>query len=63
MLGFDYNKKIKYAGVLKLDKENLEPYLKNGYLKDIHPVYNCIFCGFDETGNIKYASMRGITTN
>ena len=63
MLGFDYNKKLKYIGVLKIDEESLAPYLKSGYLKDIQPIYNCVFCGFDEIGNIKYASMRGITTN
>lgn len=63
MLGFDHNNKLRYVGVSSLDDETIIPYLQNGYLKDIKPSFNCVFCGFDEHGNVKYASMRGISNN
>lgn len=61
-LGFDNKGKLKYIGVPNLHKNTLLSFLKNKQFEKISPIYNCVFCGFNEQGEIKYANMRGIQT-
>lgn len=60
--GFDYKDKLKYIGIPNLEQKNLSLFLKNKQIEKINSIYNCVFCGFNEQGEIKYASMRGIRT-
>lgn len=58
ILGYDGGE-LKYAAVETLNDEYLRGYINSERIEKISPMYNCVFCGFDETGTVKYASMRG----
>ena len=58
ILGYDGGE-LKYIAMETLNDEYLRGYINSGKIEKIIPMYNCVFCGFDETGSVKYASMRG----
>lgn len=60
--GFDYHGELKYIGLSNLSEKVRSSLLANEKVKKISPIYNCVFCGFNEQGEVKYASMRGIQT-
>lgn len=61
---FGYSaKKLKYIGLDKLNNSCILPLVKSGVFERISYVNNCVFCGFDENREMKYAAMRGVNQN
>ena len=61
VLGYDGDK-LKYIGIESINDECIAPFINSGRIKKVTPVFNCVFCGYDENDELKYASMRGVTT-
>lgn len=59
-LGFNSERKLKYIGIEAINNSCIAPHKQSGFFKNISYVNNCIFCGYDETGQIKYAAMRSV---
>ena len=61
---FGYSaKKLKYIGLDKLNNSYISPLVKSGVFERVSYVNNCVFCGFDENREMKYAAMRGVNQN
>lgn len=61
---FGYSaKKLKYIGLDKLNNSNISPLVESGVFERVSYVNNCVFCGFDENREMKYAAMRGVNQN
>ena len=61
---FGYSaKKLKYIGLDKVNNSYISPLVKSGVFERISCVNNCVFCGFDENREMKYAAMRSVNQN
>lgn len=62
-LGYNYEGKLKYVGLPELNHACIFPHRKSGILQSVSVVNNCVFCGYDEHGEMKYAAMRSVGQN
>ena len=62
-LGFNDENRLKYIGVETISYDRLASYKKSGFFKNISSVNNCVFCGYDELGQMKYVAMRSVNQN
>ncbi len=59
--GYDTEGDLRCVGIERLDDIHRNLLLKNENIEKITSVNNCVFCGFNEKGEIRYASARGVT--
>ena len=56
--GYDEDRTLKYIGIEKLDNTHISLLCKCNGIERVSYVNNCVFCGFDEAGEMRFASMR-----
>ncbi len=61
-LGYS-GKNLKYIGLDKVNNTYISPLIKNGTIDRVSSVNNCVFCGFNENREMKYAAMRSVNQN
>lgn len=62
-LGFNKEKELKYIGVEAINYNSFAPHKKSGFFQSVAYVNNCVFCGYNEKGEMKYAAMRSVRQN
>ena len=59
-LGFNSKNELKYIGIEAINYNSFAPHKQSGFFESVSYVNNCVFCGYDEEGEMKYAAMRSV---